>query len=165
MERDLANKLFDETCKSDLSYRDDRIRKLAHKVERDEVGAGIICRHAAYSARSLGRTATGAHKTTYGLVYVDGRPIMRSKAKPTCKPKDAKAHKAQRVLACDQAHTSTIDGHRRFAYITAPFRPGGAVWSKVARSKKRKFRDLLHKADRFLAAGEIAVALELSKQL
>lgn len=165
MKSEQANTLFVETCKGNLNYREDRKRKLAHKVELDEVGAGIICRHVDYTARSAGRTATGAHATTSGGVWVNGRFILRSKMVPTCKAKGAKAHKAQRVIACDQAHTSTLDQARRFAYLSAPFRKGGAVYSNVSKAKRNRFRGILHKADGFLAAGEIAVALELTKEL
>ena len=156
-----ANILFVATCKSDQAYKDSRIRKLAHKVEPGEIGASIICRHLDYTARSVGRRAQGAHGTTTGGVWVNGRLVMRSVQTVTSKVKDAKSHKAQRVLNCDKAHTRAVDGLRTWTHISTPFRPGGYRWAKLGGVGKRRTRKLLYVCDRHVANGEVTVALEL----
>lgn len=162
-------KLHDRTVKAEVAYMSGRVRKLAQKLTEsdvsDEVGAEILCRNIDYMGRSVGRRAQGAHGTTTGLVWVDGVPVMRSVQTPTSKMRDAKAHKALRVETCREIHANAIDAARRFAYITAPFRKGGGVYSKVSKRKRNRFRAILHKADGFARTGEITVALELAKAL
>ena len=141
-------------------------RQLTHVVVEgdatsDDVRVDILDCVADYKGRSLGRRATGAHGTTSGGVWVNGRLVMRSTQNPTSRMKDAKSHKAQRVLNCDLAHTRAFDVARRFAHITAPYRKGGYRWAKLGGVGKRTTRKLLYVCDKMVANGEITAALEL----
>jgi hypothetical protein len=127
----------------------------------DDVRIDILDCVQDYKARSLGRRATGAHGTTSGGVWVNGRLVMRSVQTPVARVKCAKAHKAQRVLACDQAHTRGFDAARRFVRVTAPFRKGGYRWAKLGGVGKRTTRKLMYVCDKMVANGEITAALEL----
>jgi len=141
-------------------------RQLTHvdphgEVTSDDVRVDILDCVQDYKARSLGRRATGAHGTTSGGVWVDGRLIMRSVQTPTFRLKCAKAHKAQRVIACDQAHTRHLDASRRYTHMTAPYRKGGYRWAKLGGVGKRRTRKLLYVCDAMVRDGEITAALEL----
>ena len=158
-------KLHTRTVKAESAYMSGRVRKLAHQITRmevsDDVGASILCRNIDYMGRSVGRRAQGAHGTTSGGVWVNGRLVMRSVQTPTSRMRDAKAHKALRVEACDRTHTRAVDGLRTWAYKSAPYRTGGWKWAKMRRVDKRKYRALLHTLDHMVANGEIPAALEL----
>ena len=175
-------KLHNRTVASESAYMKGRVRKLAHKITRmevcveghtythfdpqgeetpDSVRADIICRNINYMGRSVGRRAQGAHGTTSGGVWVNGRLVMRSVQNPTSKMRDAKSHKALRVGACDRAHTRAVDGLRTWAHMSAPYRPGGYRWAKLGGVGKRRTRKLLYVCDRHVANGEVTVALEL----
>lgn len=158
-------KLHNRTVAVESAYMSGRVRKLARQITRMEVcadvGASILCRNIDYMGRSVGRRAQGAHGTTSGGVWVNGRLVMRSVQTPTSRMKDAKSHRALRVAACDRAHTRAVDGLRTWEHKSAPFRPGGYMWAKLGGVGKRRTRKLLYVCDRHVANGEIAVALEL----
>jgi hypothetical protein len=141
-------------------------RQLSHvvpngEVTSDDVRVDILDCVADYKARSLGRRATGAHGTTSGGVWVGDRLVMRSVQTVVARVKCAKAHKAERVRACDQAHTRQLDAARHFARVSAPWRKGGYRWAKLPGVGKREYRKILHKCDRMVENGEITAALEL----
>lgn len=158
-------KLHNRTVAREAAYMSGRVRKLAQKITRMEVcadvGASILCRNIDYMGRSVGRRAQGAHGTTTGGVWVNGRLVMRSVQNPTSRMRDAKAHKALRVENCDRAHTRTVDGLRTWAHMSAPYRPGGYRWAKLGGVGKRRTRKLLYVCDHMVANGEITAALEL----
>lgn len=162
-------KLHVRAIAAEAAYMSGRVRKLAHQLTKasvsDDVGADILERNIDHMGRSVGRRAQGAHAPTQGYVCVDGDFRLRVAQNPTSKVKDHKAHKALRVRACVQAHAGAIDAMRRFTHMSAPFRPGGAVCSKVNKGKRRRFRAILHKADALALSGEVTVATELLKQL
>ena len=141
-------------------------RQLSHvdphgEVTSDDVRVDILDCVQDYKARSLGRRATGAHATTSGGVWVDGRLIMRSVQTPTFRVKCAKSHKAQRVIACDQAHSRGLDAARHYERVSAPWRKGGQRWVKLGRVGKREYRAILHTCDAMARDGEITAATEL----
>lgn len=165
MPTDDQKKVFQRTIGVEVSYMRGRVRKLAHQITRmevcDDVGASILCRSIDYMGRSVGRRAQGAHTPTQGFVCVNGDYRLRVAQNPTYKVKDHKAHKQLRVRACVQAHARTIDASRRYTHMTAPYRRGGRVWSKLGGVGKKRTRKLLYVCDHMVANGEITAALEL----
>lgn len=143
-------KLHDASMCDEVRFVHKRVRHIAHQLTSagvsSDVGAEILCRNVDYMGRSVGRRAQGA-------------------SKPTCKVKDHKARKGARVRHIIARHAHTVDLCRTYTDRSAPFRPGGCVWSKVNRRAKQRFRALLHKSDALYSAGEITVALESLRAL
>ena len=104
------------------------------------------------------RKLVGAYPTSSAVVSTpDGVGKLEHKTGPTCKVREAKVRARQRaVVACSQA-AHTVDQRRFYAHITAPYRKGGSMSSKV----RKQVRRILCKADHLYSQGEISAAIAI----